>query len=137
MAKERERMAQRVGTRLSAARQQRGLSQEAVARRLNTGVRSYQRWENGEVLPRPDALQRIATYLKVEPEELLASNNHVPSGPAPDVLTRLDELQTVTERVEQLVREVQDALRKAAELERKTRGTKPKRPPKGIPPEGA
>lgn len=57
-----------MAARLSAARQRKGISQEALARLVNMSQKSIQRYENGEQRPSRDARQALATVLGVSEE---------------------------------------------------------------------
>lgn len=46
-------------------------SQEAFARELNVGLRTYQRWESGDGLPATERVFLLADQLGVEPRDLL------------------------------------------------------------------
>lgn len=58
------------GVRLRAAREAKELTQEDVARRLDVGLRVYQRWEHGQSTPRGDTLVRLASTLGTTAEDL-------------------------------------------------------------------
>ena len=48
-----------------------GLSQEQLAFKAELSLRTIQRIENGETVPRGDTLKRISSSLKVSPDELI------------------------------------------------------------------
>jgi WD40 repeat protein/transcriptional regulator with XRE-family HTH domain len=51
-------------------REQRGLSQEEVAEKINTAVKTVARWERGESFPRPYYRRRLAELFGKSPEAL-------------------------------------------------------------------
>lgn len=59
-----------MNTRLKTTRQQKGLTQVEVAKKANITVTSYQRYENGERIPRADTAKLIAKALNSTVEEL-------------------------------------------------------------------
>lgn len=58
------------------ARRNKGLTQEEVADRANVTVRTIQRIESGETIPRNFTLKAIAQVLGIPFEELLTKENH-------------------------------------------------------------
>ncbi|RXK58409.1 XRE family transcriptional regulator [Lacibacter luteus] len=65
------------------ARKQKGLTQEQLADLSNVTVRTIQRIESGESMPRAYTLKAIATALNISFEELTADNNlaeHLPAS---------------------------------------------------------
>lgn len=59
------------GERLKALQQTAGLTNEALARRIGTGLRNVQRWRSAEAAPRLDALIDLADALEVSLDELV------------------------------------------------------------------
>lgn len=59
--------------RVKEIRTKRGISQEKLAEISGLSLRTIQRIENNETVPRGDTLIRIANSLKVSPEELINS----------------------------------------------------------------
>ena len=60
-----------LGKRVKEIRAKRGLSQEQLAEASGLSLRTIQRIENGETLPRGDTLVRLAGSLKISPDELI------------------------------------------------------------------
>ena len=60
-----------LGLRARAIREQRGESQEAIARRADISVATYGRIENGHNSPSLDTLVSIAAALEVTVDQLL------------------------------------------------------------------
>ncbi len=57
--------------RVKEFRNRKGLSQELLAENAGLSLRTVQRIENGEVVPRGDTLKRLALALKVSPDEII------------------------------------------------------------------
>lgn len=68
--------------KLIAHRQRRGLSQESLAEAANLSLRTVQRIEKGENIPRGFTLQALATALQL-PVEALSSDAGPAAAPAP------------------------------------------------------
>jgi transcriptional regulator with XRE-family HTH domain len=62
------------GERLHALREQVGLSQQQLAKRLGITQRGYAYWERNPVALRPDQLSSLADALGVQVEELIGNN---------------------------------------------------------------
>lgn len=60
-----------LGKRIKELRLSNGYSQEYLADESRLNLRTIQRIENGTVVPRGDTLSRLATALKIRPDELL------------------------------------------------------------------
>lgn len=69
---------------LAEWRENRGLTQEQLANRLETSGMTISRWELGKVLMNTDAMQAVAEALGIEPEDLW----HHPDKPTPNQLLR-------------------------------------------------
>ena len=61
----------KIGSFLKALRNEKGLTQEQLAERVNVSRRSISRWETGTNLPDLDVLMELADYYEVELRELL------------------------------------------------------------------
>jgi transcriptional regulator with XRE-family HTH domain len=57
--------------RVKELRAKKGLSQEQLAEGSGLSLRTIQRIENGETMPRGDTLRRLAVALKVSPDEII------------------------------------------------------------------
>jgi len=57
--------------RVKELRTSKGLSQEELADISNLSIRTVQRIENGETVPRGDTLKRLAVTLQVSPDEII------------------------------------------------------------------
>lgn len=62
---------QNLATKIKGLRKRRGLSQEQLAEESSLSLRTVQRIENGESIPRGDTLVRLSRALDVTPDELL------------------------------------------------------------------
>jgi transcriptional regulator with XRE-family HTH domain len=62
---------QHFSTKIKQLLQQHGLSQTALAEKLNGSRNSVSEYTKGEALPSPDRLAKIAKIFKIEPEELM------------------------------------------------------------------
>jgi transcriptional regulator with XRE-family HTH domain len=58
------------GARLRSAREETGLTQEGLARRVDVPLRTYVRYEHGDSIPKGDALVRLARALGTTAEDL-------------------------------------------------------------------
>ncbi len=70
-----------IGQRIARLRKSAGLSQEALAARLNVSRQAIGKWEADTSLPGLDNLQELARALNVSCDELLTG--HAPASPAP------------------------------------------------------
>lgn len=67
-------------TNLRAALAEREMTQEALAREVDVGLRVVQEWCSGRIdAPRWRHLTRVAQVLDVEPASLLAAADHDPT----------------------------------------------------------
>ena len=60
-----------LGSRIKQLRNQRAMSQEALAEESGLSLRTIQRIENGSSNPTGDTLKRLAQALNVSPDELI------------------------------------------------------------------
>lgn len=58
---------------IKTIREEKGLSQEDVARALHVSLLTYGRWERGNSLPRAEFILPLANLLGCKPDELLMS----------------------------------------------------------------
>lgn len=58
---------------IKTIREEKGFSQEDVARALNVSLLTYGRWERGNSLPRAEFILPLANLLGCKPDELLMS----------------------------------------------------------------
>ena len=64
------KLKQQLGLRIKELREQRNLSQEFVAEKLNINPANYWRIENGVSYPKPENLEKICSVLNVKIAEL-------------------------------------------------------------------
>ncbi len=65
-----------IGVALREARQRAGLSQQAVSSSTNVSLRTIQRLEKGQVVPRRSTLDILAQFLNIELDELLIDDQN-------------------------------------------------------------
>ncbi len=63
--------ASEISLRIKEYRKKTGLSQEQLANEAGLNLRTIQRIENGETVPRGDSLRRVAIALQTSPDELI------------------------------------------------------------------
>lgn len=73
------------GDRLTGAREDAGMTQDQLARRLGVKRKSLERWENDHTFPRANHLSMLAGLLNVSIPWLLSGEGIGPSGPADPV----------------------------------------------------
>lgn len=71
--------------RIIAARQQKGLTQDELAELARLSIRTIQRIESGESIPRSFTLKAIAGALDQSYEQLTANDTETSATPAPDI----------------------------------------------------
>ena len=71
------------GDKISAARKQRGMTQEALAERIGVSRQALAKWESGESIPDIDRAAAAAKILGLSLEELVEGNEPeaAPQGP--------------------------------------------------------
>lgn len=78
---------------MRARREELGLSQEELGRRLGTTLRTYARWERGETYGYMTQLTAIAKALETDASELLAGDDRFMARPTIESLAvAIDEL---------------------------------------------
>ena len=99
------------GDRLVYAREQQGLSQQQLARRLGLKLATIQNWENDRSEPRANKVQMLAGFLNVSIVWLLtgqgegspAALSGAEAGPTPSAQALLEELKSIRLQHGQLV----------------------------------
>lgn len=104
------------GQRLRKARESAEMSQEELARHLGVKLSTVVKWEAGDVDPRANRLQMIASLLNVPLLWLMAGGQTVPdyTGQAESNELVLKKIDEITLKMRELERELQD-LRVVAE----------------------
>lgn len=64
-----------LGENIRRLRQERGLCQEELGRRIGASKQSVSNWENGNITPSIDLLLRLADFFGVSTDYLLGRNN--------------------------------------------------------------
>ncbi len=62
---------EKISERIKELRQRKGYSQDRLAEAAGLNLRTIQRIENGETIPRGDSLQRLAQAFEVSPDDLI------------------------------------------------------------------
>lgn len=70
-----------ISRKIAKARKLKGFTQEELADKTNVTVRTIQRIENGESLPRAYTLKSIATALEMDYEDLIQQNSVETNSP--------------------------------------------------------
>jgi len=111
------------GDRLSGAREESGMTQEDLARRLGVKLKTLRGWEEDQSEPRANKLSMLAGVLNVSLLWLLTGEGEGPEGPdegelSPDVAAMLTEIRalqtqlaTGAERLGQMERDLRKTLK--------------------------
>ena len=67
-----------IGTKISFCRKKAGLSQEALATRLNISRQAVSRWETGEAVPDTEKIVQLSRLLQVSTDYLLRDESEEP-----------------------------------------------------------
>jgi len=85
------------GDRVAGAREQAGMTQDQLARRLGVKLKTVQGWENDALEPRANKLQMLAGMLNVSIVWLLTGEGDGPDGPPPDRPASAEARQVMAE----------------------------------------
>lgn len=96
------------GERLSALRKERGLTQQALAERVDLHVTLIRRYEGGKTQPGFEAIRKIAVALSVSADELLFDEDE--RGPSDELRLQFEAASRLDEDEQRLVREVIDGV---------------------------
>ena len=96
------------GERLSALRKERGLTQQALADRVDLHVTLIRRYEGGKTQPGFEALRRIALALSVSADDLLFDPDE--RGPSDELRLQFEAASRLDEDEQRLVREMIDGV---------------------------
>jgi len=107
------------GDRIAGAREQTGMSQEQLAKRLGVKLKTIINWEQDLSEPRANKLQMMAGLLNVSIPWLLSGMGEGPSGPDEgelssdvlDILTEIRDLKTQLSRSAERLGRLEKALR--------------------------
>lgn len=89
-----------LGKRIKELREQKNLSQEYIAERLDINPANYWRIENGVSYPKPENLEKICEILNVKAHELFAFE-HIQS--IEDIKNELQEIISNDENLTRLI----------------------------------
>ncbi len=78
---EEEKLKIRIGSNISAYRKKAGLTQAALAEKLNYSDKAISKWERGESVPDVLTLMTLAEQLETSVEALLSDPNELPGNP--------------------------------------------------------
>ncbi len=76
-----EKLKNQIGKNISAYRKKAGLTQAALAEKLNYSDKAISKWERGESVPDVLTLMSLAEQLEVSVQDLLADPNVLPGNP--------------------------------------------------------
>lgn len=99
---------ERISARMREQRERLGVSQETIARRLDTTMRTYARWERGETFGYLQRIPEIARALQTTESELLGGEDPLTAQPTVNDLSDkldqvLDDLGQIREDISSLV----------------------------------
>jgi transcriptional regulator with XRE-family HTH domain len=110
------------GQRLKATREERGMTQRELARRIETQVPQISRYENGVYLPNAETLVQIAAVLKTGIDTLLLGKELPDTGDQPlkniVLLERLAEIDQLPREDQEMVVRLIEAVIKSRQGER-------------------
>lgn len=100
-----------IGERISSLRKTQNVSQVQLAKALGVSRQAVSKWENDLAAPDTIRLIQIADLLGTD-SEFLATGNHSMLKSPPTVITKIDKVENVTERI------VEKPVEKIVEVER-------------------
>lgn len=100
-----------IGERISSLRKTQNISQVQLAKALGVSRQAVSKWENDLAAPDTIRLIQIADLLGTD-SEFLATGNHSMLKSTPTVITRIERVDNVTERI------VEKPVEKIVEVER-------------------
>jgi transcriptional regulator with XRE-family HTH domain len=101
-----------IGKKITQLREEMGISQRELARKLGVHYQSIGRWEHDETIPDANDLRKIAEFFKVTMDYLFFDN--VPKDgridiPDVDLLRMFEEVSTMDEQTVSLVKQFLDS----------------------------
>lgn len=78
-----------IGKKISEARKSKGLTQEGLAEKLKVKLRTIQRIERSESIPRGSTLNLICDALEIKPDDLKSDPVAADKKPMPEILINL------------------------------------------------
>jgi transcriptional regulator with XRE-family HTH domain len=107
---------QQVGLRVKVLRKERGLTQQKLAEKVNLSLNMVGCIERGEKFPSAETFQRLASALKVQPQDLFEFNGPYSAEEVEkkEALKRLRDLleTTPTEFIKSIKKIIIDAIKK-------------------------
>jgi transcriptional regulator with XRE-family HTH domain len=71
-----------LGRSLQERREEMGVGQADLAKRIGVTQQTISRWENGEIVPPPKRLTQLAAALEIDLDRLLGYAGYLPGSPA-------------------------------------------------------
>ena len=87
-----------LGRRIQALRREQGMTQDALAERMGVTPQAVSKWENDLTSPDTINLIRLADILDAD-VEYLATGNHSKHTPVPQVVTVVQKVDNIVEKV--------------------------------------
>ena len=100
-----------IGERISSLRKTQNISQVQLAKAIGVSRQAVSKWENDIAAPDTIRLIQLADFLGTD-SEFLATGNHSKLKSPPTVITRVEKVDNVTERI------VEKPVEKIVEVER-------------------
>jgi transcriptional regulator with XRE-family HTH domain len=94
--------------RLASIRKARGLTQKALAEKIDVHITQIQRYENGTTQPALDVIRKLATTLAVSADELIFGEGS--RGPDEKLRLQFEAICQLTEQERQVVTELLDGM---------------------------
>ena len=110
------------GDRVAAAREQAGMTQEALAKRLGIRLPTMRKWENDVSEPRANRLSMLAGILNVSMMWLINGEGEGLDAPVADV-SENDDLTEILAEIRTLRTDLHAKAEKLARLEKRLRST--------------
>lgn len=102
-----------IGERISELRKAQNISQVQLAKALEVSRQAVSKWENGQSIPDMVKMIQLADLLKTD-TEYLATGRHSTIKPVPEVVTIVEKVDNIVERIVEKPVEVE----KIVEVER-------------------
>ena len=104
-----------VGERINELRKQQKLSQVQIAKALGISRQAVSKWENDQSLPDTLMMIQLADLLKTD-SEYLATGRHSQLNKPPNVITMVQKVDHVVEKIVERIVEVERVIEKVVEI---------------------